>query len=102
MGIGQERFENCGSILGRHLGRDYTGDQRSDLLSTRCHRDTFLVASYDKQGYGGSILPSTHKGSGRNIMVANIMVQSPYLLFWNCDVSRIVCRRFARINEFKY
>ena len=32
MGIWQERFENVGSVLGRHPGRGYTGSQRRPTL----------------------------------------------------------------------
>ena len=31
-GIGHERFENDGSVLGRHPGRGYTGGRRSPTL----------------------------------------------------------------------
>ena len=31
-------------------------------LWTRCHRDIILVVSYDTEGNGGHILPSTYRG----------------------------------------
>ena len=66
VGIGHERFENSGSVLGQHPGRGYTGSRRSLTLQTRCHRHTLLVASYNSnntQGNGGRILYPAHKGN---------------------------------------
>ena len=31
VGIGHERFENGGSVLGRHPAKVYTGDRRSSM-----------------------------------------------------------------------
>ena len=62
VGIGHEMFENDGSVLGHHPGRGYRGCRHSPTLQTRCHRDTLLVSSCNTQGYGGHILPPTHRG----------------------------------------
>ena len=57
-----ERFENVGSVYGRHPGRGYTGGRRSPTLKMRCHGDTLLVALYDTQGNCGRILLPAHRG----------------------------------------
>ena len=44
VGIEHERLENSASVLGRHLGGGYTGGRCNPTPSTRCHRDTLLVA----------------------------------------------------------
>ena len=65
-------------------GRGYARGRRSPTLETRCHRDTFLVASYDTQRNGGRILPCAHRGL---IIMQIIMMQIALIImqmiqFW--------------------
>ena len=65
MGIGHERFENGGSILGRYPGRCYIGSQCSSTLPL----GHLIVASYNTQTYGGRILLPPPKGGWRGGVV---------------------------------
>ena len=62
MGIGHERFENGGSVLGRHPGRGYTGGRRSSTLVVALPSGHLFSRLIYTQGNGRRILPHTPKG----------------------------------------